>query len=137
MAPQKMNEYERQRLHNICRNQQIIASLKLHSTANKLSSSLKRSRRREKKRKGKTLVPEVLRRSLRIQGMPPEPMAEGSANRADNNIAKDKNESTELFADTEIKANEVELLHSLLMKLVILMVDVLMWTVNLLNCVTM
>ncbi|MED6180832.1 hypothetical protein PIB30_013915 [Stylosanthes scabra] len=39
MAPQKLNDYERQRLENIRRNDEMMAALKLHSKAASLLSS--------------------------------------------------------------------------------------------------
>lgn len=44
MAPQKLNDYERKRLENIRRNDEMMAALKLHSKATQLSN-FKRSQR--------------------------------------------------------------------------------------------
>ncbi|CAN1328149.1 WD repeat-containing protein 76 [Linum perenne] len=82
MAPKnKMTEYERQRLENIRRNDEMMAALKVHSKASQLSSSSKRHRVDGGKSKSYKLSPEkkskpespvIIRRSLRTRGMPPE-----------------------------------------------------------------
>ena len=38
MAPQKLTDYERKRLENIRRNDEMMAALKLHSKATQLSN---------------------------------------------------------------------------------------------------
>ncbi|KAK9268412.1 hypothetical protein L1049_000162 [Liquidambar formosana] len=45
MAPQKLTDYERRRLDNIRRNEEMMAALKVHSKANELSSAAKRQRK--------------------------------------------------------------------------------------------
>ncbi|KAL1335180.1 hypothetical protein HN51_064125 [Arachis hypogaea] len=76
MASRKMNEYERQRLENIRRNDEMMAALKLHSKAASLLSKRPRvttksySVKSEKKPKAETTV--VIRRSLRTRGIPPD-----------------------------------------------------------------
>ncbi|KAF9614399.1 hypothetical protein IFM89_018544 [Coptis chinensis] len=81
MASQSLTEYERKRLENIKRNDEMMTSLKLHSKALQLSSSTNNKRLRneskvyktspDKKPKSKT-APIVIRCSLRSQGLPPE-----------------------------------------------------------------
>ncbi|KAF7806496.1 WD repeat-containing protein 76 [Senna tora] len=78
MAPQKLNEYERKRLENIRRNDEMMAALKIHSKASEVSAAAKRSRVGTKsytvksEKKPKTETPVVIRRSLRTRGMPPD-----------------------------------------------------------------
>ncbi|KAK9268968.1 hypothetical protein L1049_000735 [Liquidambar formosana] len=78
MAPQRLTEYERQRLENIRRNEEMMAALKVHSKANELSAAAKRQRVVTKsykvspEKKPKTQTPIVIRRSLRTRGMPPD-----------------------------------------------------------------
>ncbi|MED6146436.1 hypothetical protein PIB30_034552 [Stylosanthes scabra] len=72
MAPQKLNDYERRRLDNIRRNDEMMAALKLHSKA--ASLLFKRPSvvlKSEKKLKTKT-TPVVIRRSLRTRGIQPD-----------------------------------------------------------------
>ncbi|KAL2338484.1 hypothetical protein Fmac_012930 [Flemingia macrophylla] len=75
MAPQKITEYERKRLENIRRNDEMMAALKLHSKATQLSN-FKRQRVGTKsyvaKVKPKPETPIVIRRSLRTRGIPPD-----------------------------------------------------------------
>ncbi|EXB51697.1 WD repeat-containing protein 76 [Morus notabilis] len=79
-ASSKLTEYERKRLENICRNGELMASLKLHSMATQLSASTKRQKDETTKsskvssqKKPKTdQTPIVVRRSLRTRGMPPD-----------------------------------------------------------------
>ncbi|XP_050215158.1 uncharacterized protein LOC126666201 [Mercurialis annua] len=79
MAPQKLTEYEKKRLDNIRRNDQMMAALKIHSTASQLSAATKRQRVGSsksykvspEKKKPKNDSPIVIRRSLRTRGMPP------------------------------------------------------------------
>ncbi|KAH1117803.1 hypothetical protein GLYMA_17G103900v4 [Glycine max] len=78
MAPQKLNDYERKRLENIRRNDEMMAALKLHSKATQLSN-FKRSQRvgtksynMKSEKKPKTETPIVIRRSLRTRGIPPD-----------------------------------------------------------------
>ena len=44
MASQKLTEYERKRLENIRRNDEMMAALKIHSKATELSAAAKRQR---------------------------------------------------------------------------------------------
>lgn len=77
-SSQKLTEYERKRLENIRRNDQMMAALKIHSKATELSASSKRERVVTKsykvspEKKPKTETPIVIRRSLRTRGMPPQ-----------------------------------------------------------------
>ncbi|XAR66794.1 hypothetical protein NMG60_11013133 [Bertholletia excelsa] len=83
MAPQKLTEYERRRLENIRRNDEMLASLKIHSKVTELSASAKRQRAQTKsykvspEKKPKTETPVVIRRSLRTRGMPPDASTAG------------------------------------------------------------
>ncbi|KAF7846943.1 hypothetical protein BT93_L3550 [Corymbia citriodora subsp. variegata] len=80
MATQKLTEYERKRLENIKRNDEMMAALKLQSKAAQLSASSKRQKIEGKTktyavktyRKPKDEAPLVIRRSLRTRGMPPD-----------------------------------------------------------------
>ncbi|XP_010265685.1 PREDICTED: WD repeat-containing protein 76 [Nelumbo nucifera] len=78
MASKTLTEYERRRLENIKRNGEMMASLKLRSRAQQLSSAIKRDRAEKKvykispKKKLKTETPVVIRRSLRARGIPPD-----------------------------------------------------------------
>lgn len=79
MAPQKLTEYERRRLENIKRNDEMLAALKIHSKVSILSAAVKTQRAQIKsykvspeKKKQKTESPIVLRRSLRTRGVPPD-----------------------------------------------------------------
>ncbi|KAJ4709647.1 WD repeat-containing protein 76-like [Melia azedarach] len=78
MAPEKLSEYERKRLENIKRNDEMLAALKIQSKAADLSAASKRQRVEAKsyklspEKKAKPEKPIVLRRSLRTQGMPPD-----------------------------------------------------------------
>ncbi|XP_058067546.1 uncharacterized protein LOC131216929 [Magnolia sinica] len=73
-----LTDYERRRLENIKRNDQMMASLKLHQKSNQLSSAPKRQRIEIKgyettpEKKPKTKSPIVIRRSLRSRGIPPD-----------------------------------------------------------------
>ncbi|CAK9179476.1 unnamed protein product [Ilex paraguariensis] len=77
MEPQKLTEYERRRLENIKKNEEMLASLKVNSRLNDLSAATKRQRAQTKsyknspEKKSKTETPIVIRRSLRARGMPP------------------------------------------------------------------
>ncbi|KAF6147403.1 hypothetical protein GIB67_016760 [Kingdonia uniflora] len=75
MAPQTLTEYERKRLENMKRNEAMIASLKLQSRADELSSAIKRPRIAKKiiRKKPKSKTPFVPRSSLRVQGIAPDP----------------------------------------------------------------
>ncbi|KAK4391386.1 WD repeat-containing protein 76 [Sesamum angolense] len=75
----KMTEYERQRLENIKRNEEMLAALKIQSRLSDLSSVAAKRQRAENKsykrtpaKKPKTETPVVLRRSLRTRGVPPD-----------------------------------------------------------------
>ncbi|GAB4828175.1 hypothetical protein Ancab_035092 [Ancistrocladus abbreviatus] len=78
MATQSLTEYERRRLENIRRNDEMMASLKIHSRLSELSAASKRQRIEKKsykvspEKKPKTETPIVIRRSLRARGMPPD-----------------------------------------------------------------
>ncbi|KAJ4958359.1 hypothetical protein NE237_025470 [Protea cynaroides] len=83
MAPKTLTEYERRRLENIKRNDEMVASLKLHSRAQEMSSATKRNRVEAKNYKGtqskkpKPESPVELRRSLRALRMPPDSSSAG------------------------------------------------------------
>ncbi|KAL5698816.1 hypothetical protein ACHQM5_029802 [Ranunculus cassubicifolius] len=70
MAPQSLTDYERKRLENIKRNEQMMASLKVHSKSLELTSTIKRHRTEIKGnkqvKKPKPSNPTVIRRSPRI-----------------------------------------------------------------------
>ncbi|XP_042057638.1 DNA damage-binding protein CMR1-like [Salvia splendens] len=75
----KMTDYERRRLENIQRNNEMLAALKVHSKLNDLSAaSAKRTSGEIKSykpgyvKKPKIETPLVLRRSLRARGVPPD-----------------------------------------------------------------
>ncbi|KAI3861051.1 hypothetical protein MKX03_016022 [Papaver bracteatum] len=80
MASQKtLTNYERRRLENIKRNQEMMSSFKIQFIANQLHSSTSKRQRTETKtyktNRGKQPKPEapiVMRRSLRARGIPPE-----------------------------------------------------------------
>ncbi|KAL2482769.1 DROUGHT SENSITIVE 1 [Forsythia ovata] len=78
MADQKMTEYERRRLENIKRNDEMLAALKIQSRIKDLSTVNKRQRTESKSYKksptknSKPETPVVLRRSLRTRGVPPD-----------------------------------------------------------------
>ncbi|KAK6126940.1 hypothetical protein DH2020_039318 [Rehmannia glutinosa] len=76
---ERMTEYERRRLENIKRNDEMLAALKIHSKLNDLSAVAAKRQRVEGKsykrspvKKPKTESPVVLRRSLRTRGVPPD-----------------------------------------------------------------
>ncbi|XP_074590753.1 DNA damage-binding protein cmr1 [Curcuma longa] len=81
MATAAMTDYERLRLENIRRNDEMIASLMIRSKASDLATSLKRSAATQNKpkkvekstKKPRVQDPVVVRRSLRHRGLPPEP----------------------------------------------------------------
>ncbi|XP_040864091.1 WD repeat-containing protein 76 isoform X1 [Glycine max] len=77
MAPQKLTDYERKRLENIRRNDEMMAALKLHSKATQLSNFKRprvgtKSYNMKSEKKPKTETPIVIRRSLRTRGIPPD-----------------------------------------------------------------
>ncbi|TKY54737.1 WD repeat-containing protein 76 [Spatholobus suberectus] len=79
MAPQKLTDYERKRLENIRRNDEMMAALKLHSKATQLSNFKRPSvgtksydAKSEKKPKIETPIVIRVRRSLRTRGIPPD-----------------------------------------------------------------
>ncbi|KAI3782013.1 hypothetical protein L2E82_12044 [Cichorium intybus] len=78
MESQRITEYERKRLENIKRNDELLASLKIHSKLADLSASTKRHREQTKsyrispQKKAKSETPAVIRRSLRTQGKKPD-----------------------------------------------------------------
>lgn len=61
-------EYERKRLENIRRNDEMMAALKVHAKAYLLSAATKRRRKYEKK----STKPTVIRESLRTRGLTPD-----------------------------------------------------------------
>lgn len=75
---QQLTEYERRRLENIKRNDQMMASLNIHSRLSELSAASKRHREEKKtykqsaEKKPKSEFPIVIRRSLRARRMPPD-----------------------------------------------------------------
>ncbi|MED6180833.1 hypothetical protein PIB30_013916 [Stylosanthes scabra] len=75
MAPQKLNDYERQRLENIRRNDEMMAALKLHSKASSLSTRPRVTTKSyvvKPEKKPKSETPVVIRHSLRTKGIPPD-----------------------------------------------------------------
>ncbi|XP_031257972.1 WD repeat-containing protein 76-like [Pistacia vera] len=78
MASEQLTEYERKRLQNIKRNDEVFASLKILSKASDLSAAGKRQKVETKsykvspQKKVKSETPVVIRRSLRTRGMPPD-----------------------------------------------------------------
>ncbi|XP_057767121.1 uncharacterized protein LOC130987561 isoform X2 [Salvia miltiorrhiza] len=90
----KMTDYERRRLENIKRNDEMLAALKIRSKLNDLSTaSAKRSSggsksyKRSPAKKPKTETPVVLRRSLRARGVPPDA---ATANGLDDDVDIEK-----------------------------------------------
>ncbi|KAL3344102.1 hypothetical protein AABB24_023506 [Solanum stoloniferum] len=91
MAAKKLTDYERRRIENIKRNEEMLASLQIQSRISQLSAVTKRPRaqgksyqrrpettvkkkkkyQRSPQKKQKSNSPVVLRRSLRSQGIPP------------------------------------------------------------------
>ncbi|KAL3824590.1 hypothetical protein ACJIZ3_020619 [Penstemon smallii] len=74
---EKMTEYERRRLENIKRNEQMLAALNIQSRLNDLTTAKRqrdqsKSYKRSPIKKPKTEGPVVLRRSLRTRGVPPD-----------------------------------------------------------------
>ncbi|XP_004508386.1 uncharacterized protein [Cicer arietinum] len=75
MAPPKLTDYERERLENIRRNNEMMAKLKVHSKVSELSNRPKvvtKSYSVKSEKKPKTETPVVIRRSLRTRGIPPD-----------------------------------------------------------------
>ncbi|KAK2358045.1 WD repeat-containing protein [Trifolium repens] len=75
MAPPKLTDYERKRLENIRRNNEMMAALKVQSKAAQLSNHTKvvtKSYTVKSEKKSKTQTPIVIRRSLRTRGIPPD-----------------------------------------------------------------
>ncbi|XXG51932.1 hypothetical protein AAC387_Pa03g0385 [Persea americana] len=78
MASETLTDYERRRLENIRRNDEMMASLKIHLKAKDLSSGIKTKRKEIKgenpkpEKKPKTEFPAATRRSLRLLQKPPE-----------------------------------------------------------------
>ncbi|KAH1217028.1 WD repeat-containing protein 76 [Glycine max] len=73
----KLTDYERKRLENIRRNDEMMAALKLHSKATQLSNFKRprvgtKSYNMKSEKKPKTETPIVIRRSLRTRGIPPD-----------------------------------------------------------------
>ncbi|XP_060204239.1 uncharacterized protein LOC132632356 [Lycium barbarum] len=83
MASEKLTEYERRRIENIKRNEEMLASLKIQSRVSQLSAVTKRPRAQSKsyqaspQKKQKSKSPVVLRRSLRTKGIPPDSSTAG------------------------------------------------------------
>ncbi|KAH6819195.1 hypothetical protein C2S51_002798 [Perilla frutescens var. frutescens] len=76
---EEVTEYERRRLENIKRNDEMLAALKIRSKLNDLSaasakrpSAENKSYKRSPVKKPKAETPVVLRRSLRTRGVPPD-----------------------------------------------------------------
>ncbi|KAH9615274.1 hypothetical protein KSS87_011959 [Heliosperma pusillum] len=76
---ESMTAYERQRLENIKRNSEMLASLNVHSRLSDLSSSSNKRLREEKSYKQSSVKkekvpqsPVIIRRSLRTQGVSPD-----------------------------------------------------------------
>ncbi|WZZ86618.1 hypothetical protein YC2023_115197 [Brassica napus] len=71
-------EYERKRLENIRRNDEMMASLNVHAKASLLSASTKRSRdhskslKKQQQKKKESEAPIVKRQSLRTRGLTPD-----------------------------------------------------------------
>ncbi|GAU47760.1 hypothetical protein TSUD_387190 [Trifolium subterraneum] len=65
MTPPKLTDYERNRLENICRNNEKMAALNIQSKASELHAKVKRT----VKLKPKTKTPVVTRSSLRTRGI--------------------------------------------------------------------
>ncbi|XP_071701354.1 uncharacterized protein [Rutidosis leptorrhynchoides] len=78
MATKRLTDYERKRLENIKRNEELLASLNIKSKLSDLSASSKRHRVEAKaykispEKKLKSETPIVIRRSLRSQGKAPD-----------------------------------------------------------------
>ncbi|KAJ0989531.1 hypothetical protein J5N97_007887 [Dioscorea zingiberensis] len=94
MAPQTLTEYERRRLDNIRRNDEMMASLMLHQKA----SSLLHARRSPFKPQSKKLKPLpspiAIRRSLRTQGLPPSPSPSDAPPSPSSSLSSDQSPST-------------------------------------------
>ncbi|OIV99867.1 hypothetical protein TanjilG_26205 [Lupinus angustifolius] len=76
MASQNLTDYERKRLNNIRRNNEMMAALKLHSKATQLSKRPRVATKSSPNSKSETKKPKietplVIRRSLRTRGIPP------------------------------------------------------------------
>ncbi|CAA7020005.1 unnamed protein product [Microthlaspi erraticum] len=65
-------EYERKRLENIKRNDEMLAALNVQAKASLLSAATKRPRAYSKKKKKKPETPIVIRKSLRSRGLDPD-----------------------------------------------------------------
>nr|GLL20329.1 WD repeat-containing protein 76 [Ipomoea trifida] len=99
-SSQKLTDYERRRLENIKRNEEMLAALKIQSRLSDLSAATavaKRPRVQNKsyklspEKKQKSEAPIVLRRSLRTQGKPPDAsVADGLKDDFDESIKKNK-----------------------------------------------
>ncbi|WCJ29847.1 DNA damage-binding protein CMR1 [Euphorbia peplus] len=75
MAPKKLSEYEKKRLENIRRNEEMLAALKVSSKASELSASSKPQREEPTRSYNKRPKPDSttsVRRSLRNRGIPPD-----------------------------------------------------------------
>ncbi|XP_021899375.1 WD repeat-containing protein 76 [Carica papaya] len=77
MALEKLTEYERKRLENIKRNDEMMAALRIHSKAAELSAATNRKRvsksyKSSPEKKPKSDNPVIIKRSLRTRGMPPD-----------------------------------------------------------------
>ncbi|KAF5749549.1 WD repeat-containing protein 76 isoform X1 [Tripterygium wilfordii] len=78
MASLELTEYERKRLENIRRNEEMMNAFKINSKAAELSAATKRQRMGSKsykvspEKKPKTGSPVIIRRSLRTRGIPPD-----------------------------------------------------------------
>ncbi|KAL8236950.1 hypothetical protein R6Q59_018031 [Mikania micrantha] len=80
MATRRLTDYERKRIENIKRNDELLASLNIKSKLSDLSASAKRHRTESSlksykvspEKKAKSETPIVIRRSLRTQGKAPD-----------------------------------------------------------------
>ncbi|XP_047323643.1 WD repeat-containing protein 76 [Impatiens glandulifera] len=78
MAAQNITEYERRRLENIKRNDEMLTSLKIHSKLQEISTAVKRERTQSKRykvsptKKPRSETSTIIRRSLRVRGQPPD-----------------------------------------------------------------
>lgn len=91
MAPQKLTEYERKRLENIRRNNEMMAALKVHTKASELSirpKAVTKSYSVKSEKKPKTETPIVIRRSLRTRGIPPDSKCSDSSTLTRNSPQK-------------------------------------------------
>ncbi|CAM8925532.1 unnamed protein product [Rhodiola kirilowii] len=78
MATKTMTEYERKRLENIRRNEEMMSALRIQSKVSQLAAATQQKKGEEKsyrgsgKKRSKPETPSVVRRSLRARGLPPD-----------------------------------------------------------------